>query len=112
MTTLLPVDADNRTIPAMRLKSGAAHTIAVSATSARNATAFNAETQVVSVFATVPVFVRFGTSTVSAATTDHYFPANTYYDFAIAGGEKGPRFTHAAFVAASGTGTVYISEKE
>ncbi len=112
MPTLLPVDADNHVIPAMRLKSGAAHSVAASATSARNATAFNADTQVVSLYATVPVYVRFGTSTVTAASTDHYFPAGVYYDFSIGAGGKGGRFTNVAVLAVSGSGTVYISEKE
>ncbi len=47
MPTLLPKDADNNVIPALRLRgSGGAHTIAATATTARNSTAFNAETRV------------------------------------------------------------------
>jgi hypothetical protein len=112
MTTLLPTDADNKTIPVMRLKGGGAHAIAASGASARNATAFPADTRVVSLFATVPVYVRFGASTVTATSSDHYFPEGTYYDFAIGDGDKGPHATHVAVLAVSGTGTVYISEKE
>lgn len=115
MPTLLPTDADNNPIPAMRLKaSGGAHTINASGTSARNAAAFQTDTQVVSLFATVPVFVRFGSSSVTASAADHYFPEGTYYDFATSGGEggKGPRYSHVAVIAASAGGVVYISEKE
>lgn len=114
MTTLLPVDADSNPIPALRLKSGGAHSISATASSARNATAFNAATKVVSLYATGAVYVRFGNSSVTAANTDHYYPAGLYYDFAISGGESGkaPQNTHVAVIAASTNCTVYISEKE
>lgn len=113
MTTLLPRDADNNVIPALRLKSGAAHSISATGTSARNSTAFGDDTQVIGLYATVPVYVRFGNSSVTAASTDHYFPEGTYYDFAIGGGDaKGPHNTHVAILAVSSNGTVYVSEKE
>ncbi len=114
MPTLLPTDADNNPIPALRLKSGAAHSIAATTTSARNTTAFNAATKVVSLYATAPVYVRFGDSTVTAAATDHYFPEGFYYDFAISSGSnnKGARASHVAVMAVTGTASVYISEKE
>ncbi len=112
MTTLLPTDADNNPIQALRLKSGGAHSIAASGTSARNATAFNDDTKIVSLYATSPVYVRFGASTVTAAATDHYFPEGVYYDFAVSSGSKGAKVTHVAVLAVSAAGTVYISEKE
>lgn len=114
MPTLLPTDADNNPIPALRLKSGAAHTIAATATSARNATAFNAATKVISLYVTAPVYVRFGDSTVTAASTDHYFPEGVYYDFAISSGSdgKGAHASHVAVLAVSSNASVYISEKE
>ncbi len=114
MTTLLPTDADNNPIQALRLKSGGAHTIAATtAASARNATAFADTTKIISLYATGAVYVRFGTSTVTAATTDHYFPEGLYYDFAIASGNnKGASASHVAIRAVSANATVYISEKE
>ena len=114
MPTLLPKDADNNIIPALRLRgTGGAHAIAASATTNRNATAFNADTRVVSVYATGPVYLRFGTGTVTASNADHYFPGGTYYDFAVGGGDtKGPRFTNLAVLAADSGATVYVSEKE
>lgn len=113
MPTSLPTDVNANVIPAMRLKSGGAHTIAASTTTTRNATAFNADTKVISLYATTAVYVKFGTSSVTATSADHYFPAGTYYDFAISGGDvKGPQNTHVAAMALTGTGTVYISEKE
>lgn len=114
MPTLLPVDADNRTIPAMRLKPGKAHSIAATGTSARNATAFELDTLVLSLYATVPVYVRFGNASVTATSSDHFFPEGTYYDFALSGGAdgKGPHHTHVAVLAAESSGTVYLSEKE
>ncbi|PZO86920.1 MAG: hypothetical protein DI626_05270 [Micavibrio aeruginosavorus] len=113
MTTLLPTDADNNPIPAMRLKPGGAHKINATATTARNAAAFDTDTKVVSVYASGPVYLRFGNASVTAANTDHYYPGNTYYDFAISGGDnKGPHSTHLAVLAAAADCAVYVSEKE
>ncbi len=113
MTTLLPKDNDNNPIPAMRLTPGGAHSVAATASSARNATAFNADTRVVSVYATGAVYLRFGNSLVTAASTDHYFPEGLYYDFAIGGGDrKGAHHTHLAVLAAGSNCSVYISEKQ
>lgn len=109
--TILPQDTFDRPIPALRLRPGGAHTITAGATSARNTTGFADSTRIVSVFATVPVFVRFGGSTVTAATTDHYIPEGLYYDIAI-GGDEAPQYKHVAVIRASSDGTVYISEKE
>lgn len=108
--TLLPSDANGRAIPAMRLRPGAAQTISATSTSARNSTAFNEETRVIGIYATVPVFVRLGDSTVTATSSDHYIPAETYFDIAVGGGIP-DQYTHAAFIRASSDGTVYISEK-
>lgn len=114
MTTLLPKDADNNVIPALRLRSsGGGHAIAATSVSARNMIAFSPETKVVSVYATGPVYLKFGGPGVTSSNTDHYFPAGVYYDFAISGGgAKGPHNTHLAVLAAGANGTVYVSEKE
>lgn len=114
MTTLLPTDADNNPIPALRLKSGGAHAIAATGTSARNTTAFAATTKIISLYATSPVYVRFGNGSVTASSTDHYFPEGVYYDFAVSSGGdgKGVTVTHIAVMAVSANASVYISEKE
>lgn len=113
MPTLLPRDSENKVIPAVRLKDAGAHSIAIGSSSVRNSTAFHAETQVVSLYATVPVHVKFGTSNVTATTSDHYFPAGTYYDFSIGGG-KVSHYTHVAVIRSGNglDGMLYISEKE
>lgn len=110
MATLLPTDQNNNPIPAMRLRPGGAHKIAASATSARNTTAFDSETQVVSVYATVGVYIRFGNSSVTATTSDHYFPAGVYYDIAI-GGDGSAQTNYMAVLRESTDGNVYVSEK-
>lgn len=112
MPTLLPLDDDANPIPAIRLKSGSgAHAISATDTSARNSIAFAADTKVISLYATGPVYVRFGTSTVSASSSDHYFPTGVYYDFSLGGG-KVPHYTHIAVLRVSSDCMVYISEKE
>lgn len=112
MPTIMPIDHNNNPIPAVRLKSGGgAHAIAATAASARNATAFAADTQVVSLYATGPVYVRFGGAGVTASASDHYFPSGVYYDFSI-GGDKVAHYTHIAVLRVSADCTVYVSEKE
>ena len=110
MPTILPTDENNNPIPALRLKDGGAQKINVGATSARNITAFDPDTRVISLYATTPVYIRFGGSTVAAAVTDHYFPANTYYDIAI-GGEESKQYGYIAAIRADTDGVLYISEK-
>ena len=111
MPTFLPEDSNDNPIPALRFKSGGAHNISVSATSARNSTALDADTRVISLYATVPVYVAFGDVTVTATSSDHYFPAGVYYDVAI-GGEKTAHRTHVAVLRVDSDGDVYVSEKE
>ncbi|MDP7143378.1 MAG: hypothetical protein QF692_03095 [Alphaproteobacteria bacterium] len=111
MTTIMPQDIDGHPIPAVRLKEGGAHTISTGASSARNITAFDPETRIVSLYATEPVYIRFGASGVDATSSDHYFPAGTYYDVSI-GGDKATHYTHIAALAVNTAGTLYISEKE
>jgi hypothetical protein len=111
MATLMPRDDDNAPIPALRLRPDGAHALTVGASSTRNATAFDPSTRVIGVYATVPVFLRTGDATVTAAATDHYFPAGVYYDISL-GGDRADRDSHLAAVQADGAGTLYLSEKQ
>lgn len=110
MTTYLPTDSDNNPISVLRLKADKAHQIASSSSSTRNATAFEDDTQVISLYSTQDVFLRFGDASVAATNTDHFFPAGVYYDVSI-GGEKTGHAKHVAVLSAGTDGTVYISEK-
>jgi hypothetical protein len=110
MSTYLPRDSNNHPIQALSLRPSGAHAISAGAVSARNTLAFSGDTHVVSLYATVPVFVKFGDSGVMASSSSHYFPAGVYYDFSIGGGDMA-QFTHVAVLAFSGTGSVYVSEK-
>jgi len=111
MPTILPQDSYDNPIPALRLKDGGAHSISASGTAARNSTAFDDATRVLSVYASVPVYLKFGDSGVTATSSDHYYPEGVYYDFAI-GGEQAAHYTHLSVLAVSSSGSVYISEKE
>lgn len=102
----LPRSSDDTVIPVAALKDGGSHAITSSAASARNSVAFDAGEQIVSVYATQAVFIKFGDATVEAAATDHYFPAGVYYDFFKPAG-----CTHLAVIQATAGGTVYVSEK-
>lgn len=110
--TILPLDSNKNPIPALRLKtSGGAHKITVSGTSSRNATAFADTTRVISLYSTTDIYIRLGGASIAAVNTDHFFPAGTYYDIAVGGGETG-QATYVAALQVSGGGTLYISEKE
>lgn len=111
MATLLPRDDEFNPIPALRLRPGGAHAIAVGAASARNAVPFAAETRVIGLYATVPVYLRTGDATVTAAATDHYFPAGVMYDLSLGDARQG-HHTHIAVLRAAVDGTLYVSERE
>lgn len=111
MSTFLPQDSNSYPIPALRLKNGGAHVVPLSVTSSRNAAAFDSATRIVSLYATAGAFVKFGDASVTATTSDHFFPAGVYYDVSV-GGDKTAHYTHVAVLAADGDGTVYVSEKE
>lgn len=109
--TSMPKDSDNHPIPALRFRPSGAHAVSVGAASARNSIAFSSAAKVVSIYATGPVFLRFGNSAVTASASDHYFPAGVYYDVAIAG-DKEARHDYVAALRAESDCTLYISEKE
>lgn len=111
MSTFLPHDSNDTPIPALRLKNSGAHALSATSSSVRNSTAFDAATRVVSLYAAQPVYVKFGDFSVTATTSDHYFPAGVYYDFAI-GGDNTAHYTHLAVLAVGSDGSVYVSEKE
>jgi hypothetical protein len=111
MTIYLPKDVYGHPVPAIRLRDGKAHMIEAGSTSESNQVAFDQETQIISIYANVPVFIRFGVSnTIEATDEDHYFPAGIYYDFAI-GGDDVAHMSYCAILAADAAGNVYISEK-
>ncbi|MFN3700607.1 MAG: hypothetical protein ACK4VI_03685 [Alphaproteobacteria bacterium] len=112
--TAFPLDHNHNPIPALRLRKNGAHMIEATDTSERNAAAFDPKTKIVSIYATVPVFIRMGDVEVNASDEDHYFPDGVYYDFAIAGA-SGVQYSHIAVIKADDDGDdgeVYLSEKE
>lgn len=111
MPTILPKDAENIPLPALRLKSDGAHSINVTDTSSRNTVAFDSKTKIISLYATGPVYIAFGDDSVTASSSDHYFPQGVYYDLSI-GGDKTARYEHIAAIRASYDCELYISEKE
>ncbi len=113
MTTLLPKDADNNIIPALRLRDSGAHSLNVGGSSVRNIIPFSDETKIISVYASAPIFLKFGDESVAAASSDHYFPGGVYYDIALTGGNgKGAHHAYVSALRAEGDCTLYISEKE
>ena len=111
MPTLLPKDQDNNPIQVLKMRDGGAHQIAVTSTSAKNVTAFDNGTQVISLYATGPVYIKFGGSDVVATTGDHFFPGGIYYDVSLGNG-KASHASHVAVLAADQDCVLYVSEKD
>ena len=112
MSTQLPTDENGRVIPALRFMPAGAHVLSAGSASVRVGP-FNAKTRVISLYATVPVYVATGDATVSASASDHFFPAGTYYHASLGGDLQGRgRHTYIAVLRADTDGTLYISEKE
>ncbi|MCG5244257.1 hypothetical protein [Azospirillum doebereinerae] len=113
MPTFLPRDEDFHPIPALRLKPGGAHALAVGDASARNAAAFSADTRVIAVHSDVPAFLRTGDAAVEAAASDHFLPAGTYLYLSVGESRRNGRHSHIAALAADQTpGTLHVSEME
>lgn len=108
--THMPRDQRDHPIPCLKI-DGQPHKITITGVTARNTTAFDAKTRIVSLYATVPVFLKQGDANVEATVNDHYFPAGIYYDIAIGSAENDDFAPHIAFIKADGDGVVYISEK-
>lgn len=103
---LLPVDGNGNPVDVLRLKQGGAQQIAFTGSSARQTTAFADDRIAISVYATKDCFIRTGTSSVTAANTDHFLPAGFYTTLALKG------HTHIAVISNGTNGTLYISELE
>lgn len=109
MPTILPTDSQGTAIPALRPRSGGAHEIALSTSSARNAIAFDTATRVIAVYATSAVRMVLGDATASATAADHYLPAGQYIYLSV-GSERHGLASHLAAIAEATGGSLYISE--
>lgn len=104
----MPMDKNNNPVPALTVKDGLAHEITVSGVAAENVTAFETNTEVISMFSTTDIFYKFGENDqVTATTNDHFFPKGVYYDMAIPA-----KVTHISVLRVTNDGKLYISEKQ
>lgn len=111
-----PVDESRNPLPLLSFPEGQAHQISASGTTARNTTAFetygdtpdeDATHRVITVFCATGFHFKTGGSGVEAATTDHYVPGGIMVDIPMP-----ISHTHIAVILASGTDTVYVSERD
>jgi len=109
MPTSLPIDSQGNAIPALRPRPGHARELTITGTSTRNATAFEADTQVISLYATADAKIALGNATITATSGDHFIPAGQYLYIAI-GNKMRTRASHIAVIATDGDGTLHISE--
>lgn len=110
MMTLMPIDQNSHPIPTLRLKPGGAHQINIDAVANRNAVPFAEDTSVISFYANVPSYIRFGDETVQATIDDHFFPAGLYYDLSL-GDDRTGRYSHISVLQTNDAGQAFISEK-
>lgn len=111
--TILPRDSYGDAIPAVRPIDGKAHAITSSGTHNENTVAFDENTQVLLLYATEDVYIKFGTDdTVEATDEDHFFPAGVYYGFSLNDRRRDFNYTYISVLQVSTGGTLYISECE
>ncbi len=103
---LLPLDGSGHPIDLFRLSPGNAQQIAFTGTSARQTNAFVSNRLAIAVYATKDCFVKTGSNTVTATTSDHFLPAGFYTTLALKGD------TYIAAISNGTNGTLYISELE
>ena len=109
MPTVMPSDNNSFPIPCVRLRSGGAHHITAASSENTNTSPFLEGTIIIAIFATVDVYIKFGaTDAVAATSSDHFFPANVYYNFAINPTDK----YISVLRVGSSDGMVHISENE
>jgi hypothetical protein len=110
MTSQLPEDVNGNPIPTLRLKENGANQISVTATSAKNIAAFDAQTDVIGFYSTQDIFIKIGDSSIAATTSDHFLPANNYFDLTL-GPNDSAQNSYLAALSTAGNGILYISEK-
>lgn len=109
MSTTLARDDFGGPIQALRPAAGKAQQIAVSGTSARNSVALGA--QVVTLYATGPLYFKSGDGAVTATASDHYMAAGERLHIAL-DNVAALGHTHIAAIAAGADCMLHISELE
>lgn len=109
--TTLPEDAQGNPIPVLCVLPAGGQKVAVTAATARNATNFKADTQVVSCYATEDMYIEFGDTTVEASTATSFFLAKGIYkDFAV-NDRNELKMLRVAAIRATANGTLYVHER-
>ena len=112
MPTNLPLDSDHNPIQVLRPKlSGGAHKISPTATAAKNASAFGADTRAILVQATQDITYRLGDNTVAATVNDHFLGAGVPLYMSLGAAKAGTLAGYLSVVSQI-NGTVYITELE
>ena len=111
MNTTLPIDSNSNPIPVLSILPDGGQKVAVTAASARNATNFQTETRVVSLYATEDMYIQFGNATVTSNVNTAFFLAKgVYKDFAVNDRDE-LKFLRVAAIRATVDGTLYVHER-
>lgn len=109
---LMPRDNNNQAIPLLRYKTNGCHNVVIN-TSTANSTSV-ASSRIVSIVSTVDCLFETGDVSVVATANSHYLPAGVYLDLALGADFGGRNGFHAniSVLAASASGSIYISERD
>lgn len=110
--TTLPRDSQGNPIPVLGVLPGGGKKVAVGAASARTATDFAKDVQVITLYATENMHIEFGDATAVALNdgTSHYLVKGVYRDFAV--NDRGElSFTRVAAIRDTADGTLYVTQR-
>lgn len=103
MSSSLASSSDPRGATFQAIFEGVSQKLAFTGTSAQSS-AFNANTSVIQIVATVACFVRTGANPTAVADTCQYIPPNVPMFIAVNGGDK------IAAIQSAGAGNLFITE--
>ena len=109
--TTLPEDSAGNPIPCLGVLPAGGKKVTVTNATARTATDFKKDTQVVSLYATEDMYIEFGDATVAALTTTSFFLAKGIYkDFAVNDRNEN-KMLRVAAIRATADGVLYVHER-
>lgn len=107
----MPRDSSGAYVQVLRAGAGLAHHITTSGVSARNSSAFNADTRAIEIHCTEDCYFQTGNSSITASSADHWLPGGETRVYSV-GGDKQAQHTHIAVIQDTTAGTLHVSELE
>lgn len=111
--TRMPRDDNSQSIPVLRFRTGGAHQAAIDSITATSIT-IPAGTRIITLICSVNSYFETGTEGIQATSSSHFIPAGLPFDMSLGSDLSDIDGYHnvVSVIAVSGTGIVYISERE